>query len=71
MADHDKKHATKDAYGNVTAKDQHGLDHKGRPRKSGRSWCFGDSLKGVKPNRSVEIKVSVAMQSIIREVHKA
>ncbi len=41
-AEHDSKHATKDAYGNVTAKDQHGLDHKGKPRKKSDNWKFGD-----------------------------
>lgn len=41
MADFDKKHATKDAYGNITAKNQHGIDAKARPRKS---WRFGDDL---------------------------
>ena len=29
----DKKHATKDGYGNVTAKNQNGIDVKGKPRK--------------------------------------
>ncbi len=49
MADIDKKHATKDAYGNVTARNQYGLDAKGRPRKE--AWKFGDSLADVKPDK--------------------
>lgn len=30
--DHDKKHATSDELGNVTAKDQNGIDAKAKPR---------------------------------------
>ncbi len=44
-ADYDKKHATKDGYGNVTAKNQAGIDAKGKP------WRFGDSLTDVKPTK--------------------
>lgn len=48
----DKKHAVKDKYGNVTAKDQNGLDSKGKPRKSdNKTWRFGDDLADVKPNK--------------------
>lgn len=47
-ADHDKKHATKDEYGNVTANNQAGIDAKGKPRKS---WQFGDFLKDVRPTK--------------------
>lgn len=50
MADIDSKHATKDAYGNVTAKDQGGIDAKGKPKK--KAWQFGDSLKDVKPTKT-------------------
>ncbi len=46
----DKKHAVSDEYGNVTAKNQHGIDAKARPRKSD-NWKFGDSLKDVKPDK--------------------
>lgn len=49
MADHDGKHATKDSYGNITAKDQNGITAKAKPRKKG--WQFGDSLADVKPDR--------------------
>jgi hypothetical protein len=49
MTDYDKKHADADAYGNVTAKNQHGLDADGKPRKTSDNWKFGDSLADVKP----------------------
>lgn len=52
-ADIDKKHATKDGHGNVTANDQHGLDATGKPRKSdNKTWQFGDSLVDVKPTKT-------------------
>jgi len=50
MADHDNKHAIKDSYGNVTAKDQNGIDAKGRPIKK-KAWQFGDSLADVTPTK--------------------
>lgn len=46
--DFDKDAATTDATGNVTAKNQNGLDSRGRPRKT---WRFGDSLAGVQPTK--------------------
>lgn len=51
--DHDKKHATTDKLGNVTAKNQNGIDAKTKPRKGPTSdnWKFGDSLKDVKPDK--------------------
>ncbi len=50
MADFDPKHATKDEYGNVTAKNQNGVDVKAKPIKSD-NWKFGDSLADVKPTK--------------------
>ena len=52
MADFDKKYAVRDKYGNITAKNQDGIDAKAAPRKSdNKLWRFGDSLSGVKPNK--------------------
>jgi hypothetical protein len=52
MADYDSKHASKDAYGNITAKDQHGIDQNAKPRKSDKkSWEFGDSLTNITPDK--------------------
>ncbi len=31
--DHDKKHATKDKYGNITAKNQNGVRYKAKRRR--------------------------------------
>ena len=45
----DKKHATKDSHGNITAKNQNGIDAKGKPIKN-KTWQFGDSLADVKPD---------------------
>lgn len=44
----DKKHATRDGHGNVTAKNQNGIDVNGKPIK--KPWQFGDSLADVKPD---------------------
>ena len=47
----DKKNATKDRHGNVTAKNQNGLDVNGKPRESdNKTWQFGDSLANIEPN---------------------
>lgn len=53
MADFDPEHATSDNYGNVTAKNQDGIDAKARPLKSPTpdNWQFGDSLADVKPTK--------------------
>lgn len=32
----DSKHAVRDGHGNITARNQNGIDAKGRPRKSAR-----------------------------------
>ncbi len=52
MADFDPEHATSDEYGNVTAKNQNGVDAKAKPIKSdNKNWQFGDSLADVKPTK--------------------
>jgi hypothetical protein len=56
MTDYDRKHADADAYGNVTAKNQNGIDADGKPIKvkgpTSDKWEFGDSLADVKPIKS-------------------
>ncbi len=49
-AEHDKNHAAKDKHGNITAKNQNGIDAAGKPLK--KPWKFGDSLADIKPEKS-------------------
>ncbi len=54
MTDFDERYATKDKYGNITAKNQNGVDAKGRPLKVFiKPWRFGDSTANIKPTKII------------------